>query len=279
MKKETILVIGSSGTVGRELVQLLRAQGHQVRLTTSKTPQDANSVKLNLATGEGLHQAFEGVNKAFFLSPPGYADHYKMLSPLIQEAKRRGLEKVVLMTAMGANLNESSPFRRAEIELEKSGLRYNIVRPNWFMQNFQTFWIQGILEKGKILLPAGNAKTSFIDAKDISAVVAKLLTSEEFENKAFDITGPTALDHDQVAHTIANVSARKVDYQEIAPADLKKGLLAAGLPEDYVDFMILIFGFLKEGYNSSVTSSVKEILGREPGSFSQYAESNKKAWM
>src|SRR6185503_14578197 len=109
------------------------------------------------------------------------ADQYKVLSPLIQEAKRQGLEKVVLMTAMGANAVETAPFRRAEIELEKSGLTYNIVRPNWFFQNFNTFWIQGILNYGKILVPGGNAKTSFIDARDISAVVAKLLTTSEFD--------------------------------------------------------------------------------------------------
>jgi uncharacterized protein YbjT (DUF2867 family) len=279
MKQDLILVTGASGTVGTELTRLLKAEGHKVRTTTSKSPKDANSVHINLATGEGIRDAFEGVDKVFLLSPPGYADQYKMLSPMIQEAKRRGVKKVVLMTAMGANASEDTPFRKAEIELEKSGLAYNIVRPNWFMQNFNTFWIQGIREQGKILLPAGKAKTSFIDSKDISAVVAKLLTTDKFDNKDFDLTGPKALDHDEVAKEISAATGKNITYQEIKPEDLRKGLLAAGLPADYTEFLLLILGFLREGYSERTTNNVKEILGREPHDFSQYARENKQAWL
>ncbi|MEZ4815305.1 MAG: hypothetical protein R3A80_08900 [Bdellovibrionota bacterium] len=38
-----------------------------------------------------------------------------------------------------ANASEETPFRKAEVELENSGLNYNIIRPNWFFQNFNTF--------------------------------------------------------------------------------------------------------------------------------------------
>jgi len=278
-KKDLILVTGASGTIGSELTRILTAQAYQVRTTTSKTPKDASSVQVNFATGEGIRSAFEGVDKVFLISPPGYADQYKILSPLIQEARRRGVKKVVLMTALGANASEDTPFRRAEIELEKSGLKYNIVRPNWFMQNFNTFWVQGIREQEKIELPAGKAKTSFIDARDISAVIATLLTTDKFDNKAFDLTGPHALDHDEVAKEISGSIAKKISYQEIQPDDLKRGLLGAGLPEDYTHFLIMIFGFLREGYNAPVTSSVRDILGREPGNFTQYARDFKHAWM
>ncbi|WP_413289216.1 SDR family oxidoreductase [Bdellovibrio sp. HCB337] len=279
MKQDLILVTGASGTVGTELIRLLKAEGHKIRATTSKTPKDASSVHVNLATGEGIREAFEGVDKVFLLSPPGYADQYKMLSPMIQEAKRRGVKKVVLMTAMGANASDETPFRRAEIELEKSGLTYNIVRPNWFMENFNTFWIQGIREHGKILLPAGKAKTSFIDAKDISAVIAKLLTTDKFDNKDFDLTGPQALDHDEVAKAISDVTGKKIVYQEIQPNELKVGLLAAGLPADYTEFLLAILGFLREGYSARTTTSVKDILGRAPGDIKQYAQAHKQAWL
>ncbi len=280
MKKETILVVGASGTVGTELTRILKEQGHILRETTSKAVSAANShkVHINLATDEGIKAALSGVDKAFFLSPPGYADHYAMLSPLIQEAKRAGLKKVVLMTAMGANAVETSPFRRAEIELEKSGLRYNIIRPNWFLQNFNSFWIQGILEQNKILLPAGTAKVGFIDARDIAAVAAKLLISDEFSNKDFDITGPEAVDHKQVAAAISKVTGKSISYQEISPEALKSGLLAAGLPADYVDFLIMIFGFLKEGYSAAVNDNVKMITGQQPRNLETYAKDFKQSW-
>jgi uncharacterized protein YbjT (DUF2867 family) len=274
-----ILVVGASGNVGSEIVRLLKEQGHSVKTTTSKPSRSADQVHVDLLTGQGIHEAFEGVDRAFFLSPGGYADQYKTLSPLIQEAKRRGLEKVVLMTAMGADANEASPMRRAELELEKSGLAYNIIRPNWFMQNFNTFWVQGIHQQGKILLPAKKAKVSFIDTRDISAVAAKLLTTGQFDNRAFNLTGPTAIDHDEVAQWISKSTGKKIVYQEITPADLRKGLLGAGLREDYTDFLLLIFGYLAEGYNATTTDSVKSIIGRDPISFAQYAQDYKKSWL
>lgn len=269
-KKDSILVVGGTGTVGRGIVETLKQQGYAVRAATSKS--------LDLVTGRGLKESFDGIDRAFFLSPPGHADQHKMLSPLIQEAKRRGLKKVVLMTAMGANAVETSPMRLAEKELEASGLRYNIIRPNWFLQNFQTFWIGGIREQAKIRLPAGRAKVSFIDAVDISRVAARLLVDDRLSNRDFDLTGPRAIDHDEAAKALSDVAGRKITYEEIAPETLKGGLLAAGLPADYVDFMLLIFGFLRDGYNARTTDSVREITGTAPRDVTTYAEANREAF-
>ena len=281
MKQDLILIIGASGTVGSGIVEQLKATGHQVRVTTSKpvTAGNSSQVHVNLATGVGLKEAFTGVDKAFFISPPGYADQYAILSPMIQEAKRQGLKKVVLMTAMGANAVETAPFRRAEIELEKSGLKYNILRPNWFFQNFNTFWVQGIKEQGKIMVPGGAAKTSFIDARDISAVAAKLLTSNEYDNQSFDLSGPESVTHHEVAKAISEATGKNVSYQDLDPEVMKKTLLSFGLKEDYVNFMLMIFGFLREGYNAGLTPAVKQILGRDPISLKQYAQDFKKSWI
>lgn len=277
MTKERVLVVGASGTVGREVVLGLKDLGIRVRATTSKNVGFSDELaQVNLATGEGVKAAFEGIDRAFLISPPGYADQHAMLSPLIQEAKRRGLKKVVLMTAMGANASDATPFRRAEIELERSGLNYNIVRPNWFLQNFNTFWIQGILEQDKILLPAGGAKVSFVDARDIGAVVVRLLTDDRFSGRDFDLTGPEAVDHGQVAKTLSEVVGRSIEYAEITPAQLKHSLLGAGLPADYVDFLNLIFGFLREGYSARISTSVRDITGAEPRTLRQYANDYKR---
>lgn len=272
MKNEKCLVVGATGTVGSELVKILKAKGYSVRSTTSKPAQGPDFAHFNVANGEGMSAAFEGIERAFILSPPGYADHYKILSNLIQEAKRRSLKKIVMMTGISANDDENSGLRKAEVELEQSGLVYNIIRPNWFLQNFNTFWIQGVKELGKLLVPAGNAKTSFIDARDISAVAAELLTSDQFNNREFDLTGPQALDHDEVAKEISAVSGKEIVYQDIQPEELRKSLLGSGMPADYTEFLMKILGFQKAGYSSRTTNSVKEILGREPRSIKDYAK-------
>lgn len=279
MKTDKILVVGASGTVGSEIVKLLQASGYAVRQTTSR-PSNTSSdqVHLNLVTGEGIKDAFAGVERAFLISPPGYDDQYAILAPLIQEAKRRGLKKVVLMTAMGANAVETSPFRRAELELERSGISYNIIRPNWFLQNFNTFWLHGIQTEGKILLPAGTAKVSFIDARDIAAVAARLLVDDSVANRDFDLTGPESVTHDEVASAIAKTTGKKVVYEEVSPDDFKKGLIKAGLPEGYSNFLVMIFGFLREGYASAITPHVQNLLGRTPRGLDTYVQDYVKSW-
>jgi uncharacterized protein YbjT (DUF2867 family) len=280
MKK--FLVVGASGTVGSEIAHSLREQGHAVRATTHRrenvgTREGVERVYLDVGTGEGIAQAFEGIDRAFLLAPPGYADHQKILSPLVAEAKRRGIEKVVLMSAMGANAADT-PFRRVEIELEGSGLAYNIIRPNWFMQNFNTFWLAGIRDQGAIRLPAGTAKTSFIDARDIAAVAVRLLTTDDQVNRDFDLTGPAAITHDEVARVLGKALGRDVAYEDIEPDALRQGLLAAKLPADYVEFLIVILGFLEQGYAERTTTAVRDLLGREPIAFERYARDHRDAW-
>jgi len=183
----------------------------------------------------------------------------------------------VLMTAMGANAADT-PFRRVEQELAASGLAYNIIRPNWFMQNFQTFWLHGINASNTIALPAGTAKTSFIDARDIAAVAARLLTTHDQDGREFDLTGPEALTHDDVARILSKEAGRDIRYQDIDPGVLRKGLLAGGVPADYTEFLLVILGFLKQGYSERTTDDVEKLLGRKPIAFTRYARDARAAW-
>lgn len=274
-----ILVIGASGTVGSELATLLSAAGHEVRKATSQTPKEANQVRVDLVSGQGVAEAFAGVDAAFLLSPPGHANQDQLLIPLIDQAKAAGVKKVVLMSAMGANADESAPLRKAEVHLEKSGLRYNIIRPNWFMQNFNTFWIGSILEQGKIFLPVGQARGSFIDARDIAAVAASLLTRDDLANRDFDLTGSQALNHDEVAQILSRTTGKQIAFVDISPEAMLQGLLDAKLPQAYAEFLVLILGFFKAGYSERTTDAVQAITGKAPRTFEQYAADYRQSWV
>lgn len=273
------LILGASGQVGGALAALLKAQGQAVALATSKPPTQADQVKLNLLTAEGLDSAFADVDRAFLMSPPGYTQPQELLGPVIAKARQQGLKKVVLMTAMGADVDDNSPMRQAEKLLEASGLPYAIIRPNWFMQNFHTFWLQGILQAGKIFLPVEQAKGSFIDARDIAAVAAELLFNDGLGQQAFNLTGAEALDHDQVAAILSEVTGKTITYEPISPEAMRENLLQAGLPADYTEFLLLILDAFRQGYAATVTPEVENILKRPAIRFQQYAEDHQQAWL
>jgi uncharacterized protein YbjT (DUF2867 family) len=266
----TFLVIGATGTVGSELACLLESAGHTVRRATSRNA-GPGQVHLDLTTGAGLSQALSGADGAFLLSPPGHTNQDVLLGPVIEAASAHGVGKIVLMTAMGADADPSAPMRCLELQLEASGLTWNVIRPNWLMQNFHTFWLYGIRTQGAIQLPTGSAKGSFLDARDIAAVAAALLTGDRFANRAFDLTGDEALDHAQVAALLCAELGHPIRYDDITPELMRPGLLAAGLPEAYADFLLLILHYFKLGAAERITAAVKDITGYAPRRFAQYA--------
>jgi uncharacterized protein YbjT (DUF2867 family) len=275
----TFLIVGASGNVGSELSRRLSDAGHHVRRATSRAPTAPDQVTVNAVTGAGLAQAMAGVDGAFLLAPPGHANQDELLKPMIDAAKTARVGKVVLMSAMGANADDNAPMRKAELHLEASGLPWNILRPNWFMQNFNSFWLHGIQTQSAILLPVGQAKGSFIDARDIAAVAARLLASQDFDNQDFDLTGSEALDHDQVASILSRESGRSIRYQDITPEAMREGLLGAGLPAAYVEFLLLILSFFKAGYSARITDHVQRITGQAPRRFEAYAHDYREAWL
>ncbi|HEV7252563.1 MAG TPA: SDR family oxidoreductase [Mesorhizobium sp.] len=261
-----ILVIGGSGTVGRHLVAELAAKGEQVRLATRRPTASARSnvesVKLDLSSGQGLPEAFEGVDRVFALSPAGYLDQPGLISPVVEEATRRGA-KVVLQTAMGVDADDNIPFRQLELKLERAGVPYVILRPNWFTDNFDTYWGAQIAS-GALRLPAGEGATSFIDARDIAASAAGALTSADHDNQAFDLTGPEALTYAQAAEIISRETGLPVRYENVNAETFVRGRVQAGVPEDYARFLATILGVVAQGWTAKVVDGVERLSGRKP---------------
>jgi uncharacterized protein YbjT (DUF2867 family) len=272
------LVIGARGSIGRELVPQLAAKGHDVIEATHRQPTSDRQVQLDLVQKTNLSATLSTVQRLFLLAPSGHTNQDELLLPVIESAREFRLEKVVLMTAMGANANDASPLRRADILLEQAGVPFNVMRPNWFMQNFNSLWIRGIVERGQIVLPAGKGKGSFIDTRDIAAVAAELLSSDASNNCAFDLTGPRALDHDEVAEILSRETRRSIRFNDISPGVMLAAWEAAHVQRDYAESLIKMFGDFEAGLAERTTDAVEVITGTAPRSFEQYARDYCLAW-
>ncbi|TGK89472.1 NAD-dependent epimerase/dehydratase family protein [Leptospira bourretii] len=279
-----VFVYGGSGLVGGHLVTELQKQGHEVWAGSRKPESQKSSANLHWVFADSSNltkglEVLEQVDAAYFLSPPGQTNQYEILSPWIEKAKQVRLKKLVLMTAMGVDhAPPEAPFRKTEILLEGAGIPWNIIRPNWFMQNFHTFWIAGIKQDQKIYFPGGNAKTSFIDARDIASVAAVLLTTTKYDNQAFTLTGPESIDHNEVAKHLTNVSGKNIEYVDVDPKVFESSLVSAGLSKDYAAFLVMIAGALKEGFSAPILDTVKTLTGKNPISFAEYAKDFASSW-
>lgn len=275
MSKE-ILVIGGTGNVGAALVQELVAKGETVRVGTRRPEKvavaGARAVLVDLDKPETLGPALEGVDRLFVLAPAGEADHVRLLAPVVDAAAERGV-KVVLQTAIGVEADDNIPFRQVELRLEKSGVPYVILRPNWFSDNFESYWGHDVLA-GEIRVPAGEGKSSFIDSRDIAAAAAVALTTDKFDGQAFALTGPEALSYGEAAALISKAAGRNVAYRSVDDAEFVPALVSAGLTQDYAQMLAAIFYPVREGWTAATTDAVEKLTGKKPRTLAAYVAEN-----
>ncbi len=269
-----VLVIGANGTIGQHTVANLVAQGVAVKAASrsAKAVAGAEAVVFDYTGAVNFDELFKDVSSAYVMVPAGYLNVIELLTPIITEAAKRKV-KVVLQTALGVDADESIPYRQVELALERSGTPYVILRPNWFADNFHTYWLHGV-QSGLITVPAAEGKSSFIDVRDIAASAAAALTHDKFNNQAFNLTGPAALSYGEAADVLSNVLNRNVAYQALDDATFVQGLVGAGVPKDYAEFLAVLFHPVREGWAAGVSNAVQELTGHAPRSLETYAQDN-----
>lgn len=266
-----ILVLGATGNVGKPLVAALVAKGEAVKAASrgGAPVNGAEGVRFDYADPSTFAAALDGVDRVFVLLAGGNTDPVGMLTPILDAATAAGA-KVVLMTALGVDADDTIPYRQVELRLIASGVPYVIVRPNWFADNFHTFWKAGV-SAGRFGLPAGDGATSFIDLRDIVASIAAALTTDRFDGQAFALTGPEALTYTQAAAILSEATGKPVTYEAIDDDAFVAMLTSFGVSEAYAKFLASIFYPVRQGWNAGVSPAVETLTGRPPIPLATYA--------
>jgi len=268
---KTILVTAANGTVGRHLVNRLLALGHAVRAGSRRGEAAAGQpVRLDFADPATYAAALDGVDAAYLVVPTGAHHPREALGPFVAAAAERGT-KLVLQSAIGVEASEEIPFRQLELAIERSGAPFVLLRPNWFSDNFHTYWLKGIRDEGAIVLPAAEARTSFIDARDIADAAVAALTTDRFDGRAFTLTGGEGLTYAEAARVLAAVSGRPVSYRPVDPEEFIAFAPRTGLSEDYARHLAPIFHPVAQGWVGADSGDVARLTGRPPRRFLDYA--------
>ena len=163
-------------------------------------------------------------------------------------------------------------FRSEHLVID-SGVPFTIVRPNFLMENFsQGFVTPTIRELNAIYLAAGDGKTSFISARDVAAVVLAAVR-QSLTGKDFDLTGPVALDHVEVARVISDALGRAVVYHALTEEQMLEGARSHGMPEPSVLYLGVLYAVVRDGLAASVAGDFETITGKQPMAFEAFARS------
>lgn len=281
-----ILVVGATGTTGRDAVAKLVERGAKVR-AMSRDPDKARAlpgfagvevVSGDPALPETLDAAFSGVDKVLLIPPSGPGWNQSEQN-LIDAARRAGVKHVVKLSVLladpGAPSLTLSYHAQGEKSLAAAGIPSTMLRASSFMQNFVVYYAPTIRSDGAVYQCTGDALMAMIDTRDVAEVAAVVLLAptEEHMGKVYDLTGPEALNYSAAAQKLSAATGRPVRYVDIPPDAYEQALLAAQLPAWTAAEIVNVYGRgpYHEGRGGQVTSTVAEILGRPGRSFDDFA--------
>jgi uncharacterized protein YbjT (DUF2867 family) len=281
--KNTLLVTGATGNLGREVVRALLSAGYSIKAGSRdvrkiKPTKNLEAVKLDYTDAGTFSAALDGATGVFLVAPPMDPEAPTKLIPFIEKAKETGVTHIVFNSALGVDQNEQAPLRVVEHVVMDSGVSYTILRPNFFMENFSTGFIAPMIKhQNGIFLAAGDGKTSFISTKDIAEVAMKAF-SEAHYGKEYNLTGPKALDHTQAAKIISAASGKIVIYHALPEEAMLQGAREQGMPEGAVQYMSILYAAVRAGYMAVVTDDAENVTGHRPIGFEDFVKDNIACW-
>jgi len=272
-----VLVTGPTGTVGRHVTRGLsdtdadvRAGVRSVERARESLPGSADLVSFDFEKPETWGRAFDGIDALFLVRPPEMTRVHRHITPAVDAAARVGVEHVVFLSVLGAEKNPLLPHRRIERHLQDSDLTYTFLRASFFMQNFYVVHQSEITERGELFVPAGDGKTSFVDARDVAAVGVETVVDPIHRNRAYDITGPDGLTYHDAAAIFSDVLGRDIEYADPGLVEFVVTATSRGVSLPFALVQAIVYTTARFGLAGRVTDDVERVLGRPPRSLAEF---------
>jgi len=244
----------------------LRARGVAVRAVSRST-----NPALDWTDEASWDAVLDGVD-ALYLAP---AEGSRATAAFAERAAKAGVRRIVLLSARGVTTPGyfedqgvlAPQFVDGETGVMATGADWTIVRPGWFMQNFDEGDFLGPVRAGRLELPVGDGAAAWIDAEDIAAVVATLLVDGGHDGEAIELSGPRAVSVREAVALISAATGHHVEYVPIPDEAYRDGLRADGLGDHAITVASAGLSAIRNGSEAATTDGVRRVLDRDPAPF------------
>ncbi len=294
-----LLIVGATGTLGRQVARRGIEEGHQVRCLI-RNPSKAKFLKEwgaelykgDLCFPETLPTALEGIDAVIDAATARPTDKIKKVDwegkvNLIQASVTAGIERFVFFSILDAEKYPNVPLMSikhcTEQFLAESGLNYTILRPCAFMQGLIGQYAIPILDNQSVWVTGETTPTAYIDTQDIAKFAIKALEVPETAKQIYPVVGTRAWTAYEIINLCERLSGKEAKIARLplrllrftsrvtrffawtrnASERLKFAeVLASGRPLDApMDEVYEVFN-LKEDEITTLESYLREYFGR-----------------
>ncbi|SIO59178.1 Uncharacterized conserved protein YbjT, contains NAD(P)-binding and DUF2867 domains [Singulisphaera sp. GP187] len=275
---ERYLILGASGTVGRRVLATMKGLGHAVK-GASRRNGGPGDVRFDLLEPSTYAPALADVSTVMLISRPGDEEAHLHAEPFVEAMVRHGVARVVVLSALGAERRVEFSLHNVETLVERSGLGWTHVRPNFFMQMLALPPLSTeIATRSTLSLPLGDAKVAYVDADDVAAVLVRALIDPSLSGQGLDVSGPRALGHDEVAALVSRQVGREIRYVPLDEESAQRLLGLRGLSPAHVERVLRFYALTRQGWCATPDATVSQLLGRPLGTFEAFVVANATAW-
>lgn len=284
--KQTLLVTGASGQLGRRVLELLLQAGHSAIIAATRTPEKladfaAQGVVVHAADFDdeaSLVSAFTGADRMLLISTDAIGRRLPQQRGAIAAAAKAGVKHVLYTSWVEPNIalpKVMADHHGTERALIESGLDYTLLRNNLYTDGLLAS-LPSAIASGQLFTSAGDGAIAYVTREDCARAAASALASTQGGHNAYAITGPEALTQTQVAQIASEITGKTITAINLPPEQLKVGMVGAGLPEFVADLLLEFDLAAKQGLAANVSKDVEKLTGRAGMSVRAFLQANLK---
>jgi len=273
------LITGSTGNIGRPLVEQLHREGHEVRaLVRDASRADLLPNGVDIAVGDldeadSVIAALRDVEAVFLLhAGPGITQ----TQTVIDAARSAEVNRVVLLSSIGARLIpiggliQQTLAAREDI-LRKSGLDVTYLRPNGLMSNALS-WADEIRTNNRVIDATDPGRQPVVDPADVVRVAALMLTEDGHVGHGYILNGPDALAAREQTEILSDALGRTIEFIDVTPGHLATDSIEHGTPAPLAEAMKSLNELFRAGRAGVIADDIENLTGITPGSFRDWSE-------
>jgi uncharacterized protein YbjT (DUF2867 family) len=276
-----ILITGATGKTGGEVARQLAAIDMPFRALVRDPDKAAHIRDLgaevvggDCADEASLAAALKGIGKAFLVLPNN-EEQLVLEKKFTDACVAAGVQHLVYLSSLESVPESKNPITQnhvaAQNYIRASGMEWTMIRPTFFMQNFETY-APRIKSARQIVLPVGHGTVSATDLRDVGEVIRDVLTKPGHASRSYDLTGPELLTFSEIAERFSQMLGMTVEYVDQPMEEFAELLRKLGLSEWRVDAVCKELEAIAAGVVDHTTDTIEELLGRSPTSLEQYIQ-------